>query len=286
MIRLLTLLAASAPAADPPTFDEVLASASAADWEAIPPEDLLVMRVGDHDVIIELAPDFAPKNVANVRTLVSEGYFDGLAVVRSQDNYVVQWADPEEIRPLGSAREKVKVELDQPARRLAMTPLDSRDAYADQVGFVHGLPVGSDGRRVWLAHCYAMVGVARGDAPDSGNGTSLYVVTGHSPRHLDRNITLVGRVIDHVEVLSALPRGSGRLGFYEGDDHLVPIASVRLASELPEDQRPRWRRLRTDTPTFAALIESRRSRHEPWFFDEVGRIDLCNVPLPRSIEGP
>ncbi|MEM6926029.1 MAG: peptidylprolyl isomerase [Myxococcota bacterium] len=276
----------SALGADAPTFDEVLAEAPDEAWEAVPPEDLLVMRVGDHDVVIELAPRFAPANVANIHTLVSGGFFDGLAIVRAQDNYVVQWADPDaetaQARSLGAAAAKVPVELDRPSRDVEMTRLASRDAYAKRVGFVDGLPVGSEGGRVWLAHCYGMVGVARDAARDSGNGSSLYVVTGHAPRHLDRNITLVGRVIDQLEVLSALPRGSGRLGFYEGDDALVPITSVRRVSDLPEGERPAWRRIRTDHPTFEALVESRRHRHEAWFLDPVGRIGLCNVPLPRE----
>ena len=270
----------SAP--EPPrTFGEVLDDATEDDWASIPPEDLLVLRIGGHDVVIELAPAFAPKNVANVRTLVTEDYFDGLAIVRSQDNYVVQWADPEASRPLGSARERVKVELDQPLRKLAVTRLDATDAYADQVGFVDGFPVAAEGKRVWLTHCYGMVGVARGDAADSGNGSSLYVVTGHAPRHLDRNITLVGRVIDNIEVLSTMPRGSGPLGFYEGDDVKVPLESAHLASELPMGERPVWQRLRTDTETFAALVASRQTRSESWFLDPVGRIGLCNMPLPR-----
>ncbi|MEO0606464.1 MAG: peptidylprolyl isomerase, partial [Myxococcota bacterium] len=240
----------SALGAEPPTFDEVLAEAPDDAWEAIPPEDLLVMRVGDHDVVIELAPRFAPANVANLQILVAEGYFDGLAIVRAQDNYVVQWADPdadtERARSLGSADAKVPAELDLPRRDVPITWLPSRDAYAKRVGFTGGLPVGSEGGRVWLAHCYGMVGVARDAARDSGNGSSLYVVSGHAPRHLDRNITLVGRVIDQLEVLSALPRGSGRLGFYEGDDALVPITWVRRVRDLPADARPQWRRIRTD----------------------------------------
>lgn len=269
-----------------PTSAEVLAQATEADWEQIPAEDLLVMRVADREVVMELSPAFAPKNVQNLLTLVDQRYFDGLAVVRSHDNYVVQWADPAEApqgsRSLGAAKETVKGEFDRPARKHAMTPLAATDAYADQVGVVDGMPVASDGRRIWLTHCYGMVGVARGNEPDSGNGSSLYVVTGHAPRHLDRNITLVGRVIDGIEVLSAMPRGTGPLGFYESPDQYHLIESVRRVSELPQADRPRWYRLRTDTPTFHALVESKRSRQEDWFLHDAGRIGLCNVPLPRS----
>lgn len=277
--------AASEPEA-PPSATEILGASPAAHWQAIPADRLVVMTLGDGSVVlIELASDVAPKNVRNIRTLVSEGYFDGLAIVRSHDNYVVQWADPndetDKARPLGSARTTVPGEFDRPARALDLTPLPSADAYADTVGFVDGFPAASDGERTWLTHCYGMVGVARGNAHDSGNGSSLYVVTGHAPRHLDRNITLVGRVIDGIEALSSLPRGSGPLGFYTEDEATTPIASVRLASDLPEDARPTWERLRTDSPTFAALLDAKTNRRNPWFARPTGKIGLCNVPLAR-----
>ena len=243
------------------------------------------MDVGGRIVVMELAPVMAPQNVANIRTLIRGGYFDGLAIVRSHDNYVVQWADPAEesdqARPLGDAKATVPGEFSRSAQGVTVTPLDAPDAYADRVGFVDGFPVGGSGDRLWMAHCYGAIGVARGMAHDSGNGSSLYVVTGHAPRHLDANITLVGRVIDGIEVLSALPRGSGPLGFYTEDEATTPITSIRLASSLPEGERPVWERLRTGSQTFADVVESRKYRHNEWFAHPVGRIGLCNVPLPR-----
>jgi peptidylprolyl isomerase len=124
-------------------------------------------------------------------------------------------------------------------------------------------------------------------ASDSGGGTDLYVVTGHAPRHLDRNVTLLGRVVKGMEMLSVLPRGTGALGFYERPEQRIPVRSVRVAADVPPAERTPLEVLRTDTPAFAALIESRRNRREEWFDDPVGRIELCNVPLPvRPAEPP
>src|SRR3546814_4709708 len=85
-----------------------------------------------------------------------------------------------------------------------------------------------------MAHCYGAVGAGRGMAADSSDGTELYVVDGQSPRQLDRNITLVGRVVDGMELLSVLPRGTGPLGFYEDATQRVPIEarSEEHTSEL------------------------------------------------------
>jgi peptidylprolyl isomerase len=159
--------------------------------------------------------------------------------------------------------------------------LSERDVYAPEVGFLDGFPAGRDPHRgsVWLAHCYGMVGVGRDDPPES-DGTEMYTVIGHAPRQLDRNVTLVGRVLKGVELLSSLPRGSGEMGFYTAPEAPVPISSVRVAADLPADERTPIEVLRTDSATFRTVLEQRRNRREAWFKYNPGHIELCNVPLP------
>src|SRR5213078_3449681 len=164
---------------------------------------------------------------------------------------------------------------------LSITKFPDPDTYAPEVGFVDTFPVAADPAigRAWLVHCYGMVGAGRDVAADSGGGTELYVVIGQSPRHLDRNVTLLGRVVQGMELLSALPRGTGALGFYEKVGQCVPIKSIRLAADLPVADRSAFEIMRTDTPIFRDLIESRRNRHEDWFHVQAGHIELCNVPI-------
>lgn len=265
----------------------VLGSSPPDAWEPLDPADTLYLELGGERVVIRLAPAFAPQHVANIKALVAGRFFDGLAVTRSQENYVVQWGDPaqdgEPRRSLGDARASLEPEFDRPlGGDFVFTRLTDPDAYAPETGFVQGLPTARDPQlnRAWLVHCYGMVGVGRDVALDSGSGAELYVVIGHSPRHLDRNVTLVGRVVRGMERLSTLPRGTGGLGFYEDPAQHVPIDSIRLGSELPESEREQLETLRTDTPTFEALIAARRTRTESWFVEPTGRIGVCNVPLP------
>ncbi len=159
-------------------------------------------------------------------------------------------------------------------------PLESRDAYAEEVGFVDGFPVASDGKRAWLTHCYGMLGVGRDYAFNSGNGAELYVVTGHAPRHLDRNVTLIGRVLSGVETLSSLPRGTGFLGFYEDEKENVEISRIRFGDDIPESERAKLQILKTETRTFQNYVQSRTFRKESWFADPAGRIEICNVQVP------
>ena len=124
-----------------------------------------------------------------------------------------------------------------------------------------------------------MVGVGRDDAAES-DGTEMYAVIGHAPRQLDRNVALVGRVLQGIELLSILPRGSGEMGFYVAPEPLVPIASMRLAADVPQASRAPLEVLRTDSEAFRKITDQRRNRREDWFKYNPGRIDLCNIPLP------
>ena len=285
------LAAAQSPAPTPPaatesarrpmTSADVMSSSTAADWRALDPQNTLYMELPAGRVIIELNPEFAPHHTANIIALAREGYYNGTAIVRSQDNYVVQWADPDGKRPIKNAQKTVAAEFERSARGLPFTPLVDPDSYAPEVGFTDGFPTARDPKfgRAWLVHCYGMVGAGRDNDVDSGGGTELYVVTGHAPRHLDRNVTLLGRVVQGIEMLSALPRGTGALGFYEKPEQRVPIKSIRVAADVPASQRTELEVLRTDTPTFTAYVEARRNRREEWFKVPAGHVDVCNVPI-------
>src|SRR5262245_37468301 len=266
------------------SLGEILEQSPAADWRPVNPDYTLYMQLPGGRVVIELAPEYAPQHVANIQALARAHYFDGAAIVRSQDNYVVQWGrDEGDTTPMGAGVASLMGEFDRPRRGVQVTRLQDPDSYAREVGFVGGFPVAGQDGRTWLAHCYGMIGAGRGDTPDSGSGAELYVVIGQAPRHLDRNVTLVGRVLQGMEILSVMPRGTGALGFYESPTERTIIRSVRLASDVPEAERLNLETLRTDSATFRAVIDSRRTRRESWFLQPTGHINLCNVPLPVRV---
>jgi len=280
---------AAEPASKPPpqTMQQVLDASKPSDWRRLDPATTLYLDLASGRVVIELAPDFAPLHAKNIKALVHEHYFDGLAILRVQDNFVTQWGDPDaedakKARSFGDASRTVAPEFERAIdKSLPFTALPDGDVYAPQVGFTNGFPSARDAKtgKTWLAHCYGMVGAGRDNGVDSGSGAELYVVIGQEPRQLDRNIALVGRVVQGMELLSALPRGTGALGFYEKPEQRVAIRSVRLAPDVPEAERTPIEILRTDTPTFDALVESRRNRRDDWYKAPAGKIGLCNVPL-------
>ena len=269
-----------------PSVQEILDASPASAWRTLDPASTLYMELEGGRVVFELAPQFAPQHVGNIRTLAKEGFWDGLDIYRSQDNFVVQFGDPNAdeagAKSIGSAKAHLPAEFERSSDGLAFTALPDSDGWAPEVGFVDGFPAGHDPKAgmAWMAHCYGALGAGRGMAPDSSTGAELYVVTGQSPRQLDRNITLVGRVVDGIELLSVIPRGPEPMGFYEDPARRTAIKSIRLASEVPAAERSALEVLRTDSPTFAAVTEARRNRRDDWYKVSAGHIDLCNVPLP------
>ena len=285
------------------------------EWVAIAPEDLLVMDLAPdvegaaRRVVIQLMPPpFSQGWIGNIRTLAAAHWWDGTSINRVQDNYVVQWGDASEKKPLpeglavvpeseyvvstdsdlsdalgGALTDAFETATEMPEyAKDAGDFWRNGDAYADVTTQALGWPVASNfsNTTVWPVHCYGMVGVGRNLSPDTGTGAELYTVIGHAPRHLDRNIALVGRVVEGMEHLSSLPRGKGDLGFYADESKRVPILSVRLATELPQSERPRFEYLSTEGKTFARYADARANRHDPFFIVPAGGADICNIPVP------
>lgn len=301
-VRMLSLLAlaplmafaATAKYQTTPTSKQILSASQAGEWRALDPNNTLYMQLPQGRVIIELAPQWAPAHAKNIKTLVHEHYFDGTSVYRVADNFVAQWGDPDGDNPklaksMGTATSTLPPEYTRKVgKHFAFTRLPDGDVYAPEVGFVDGLPMAYNPKtgEAWLASCYAMVGVARDVDPRSGNGNTLYVSIGQAPRQLDHQLAVVGRVVQGMPWLSALPRGPEPLGVYTDPGKRTVIASIRLAADVPEQNRSHLQTLRSDSKSFARLIEAKRNRVGAFYREPAGAIDLCNVPLPVRAATP
>lgn len=251
--------------------------------------DLIVMELAGEPtrrVVVQLMPaPFARPWIANIRALALAHWWDRTSVNRVQDNYVAQWGDATERKPLpkqlSAAPEggyTVPLAALEPSER---TP-GPADVYAPATIFYRGWPIAADAARAsaWPVHCYGMIGVGRDVSPNTGSGAELYAVIGHAPRHLDRNIALVGRVIEGIEHLSSLPRGTLPLGFYAQPDQRVRIDRIRLGSELPAEARPRFAYLSTRSASWTRYASARSSRRDAFFIRPAGAADICNLPVP------
>ena len=272
--------------AAPRSAADIMAQSPDADWRGLDVENTVLMDLTAGQVIIELAPRFAPRHAANIRSLARSGFYDGLAVVRVQDNFVTQWGDPNSddatlAKPLGSADARLPAEFSVPLKGLPLKRLPDVDGWAPVTGFVDGFAVAANPKtgQAWLAHCYGTVGAGRSDAVDSSTGAELYAVIGQGPRALDLNITVVGRVLKGMELLASLPRGGPNMGFYDKPEQRTAIARTRLMADVPAAERPALQVLRTDSATWSALLDARRNR-TGWFVHSPRHIEICSATVP------
>jgi peptidylprolyl isomerase len=267
-----------------PTPNDIVAAAPASAWKTIPADDLLVMDLAAGGrIVIQLAPAFAPVHVANVKALARSHYWDGAAVYRVQDNYVAQWGLNESDKPWPTGvTAKPPSEYTRALKGLTVKPLGYADPYAPGAGFSDGWPIAYSAKANWanLAHCYASVGVGRDLSPDTGTGGELYAVIGNAPRQLDRVIAVVGRVVDGIDRLTSLPRGTEALGFYKDKAQYVPIGAIRLASDMPAAERPSYEYMDSQSAAFARYVNVRANRHDDFYIRPAGGVDLCNVQVP------
>jgi|SRR5438270_1354887 len=283
LVTAAALLIGAAPAKKLLTPNDIAAQSPANAWKTIPADDLMIIDLANGGrVVIQLAPAFAPVHVANIKALVRDGYWRGASVYRVQDNYVAQWGQNDLKQPPAGINPKPPAEYTRPLKGLAITRLRSPDPYAPGAGFADGWPVAYSAKTGWadLTHCYGSVGVGRDLSPDTGTGGELYAVIGHGPRQLDRNIALVGRVVDGIDRFSTLPRGTEALGFYKDKAQYAGIASIRLASDMPAGERPSYEVMDTRSPTFAHYLHVRANRHDDFYIRPAGGVDLCNVQVP------
>jgi len=281
-------LAAAAPPPPPPSTPapirspgDAVKAAPATDWAEIPADDLLVMDLaGGKRVVIQLAPQFAPVHVANIRVMARSGYWAKATIYRVVDNWVTQWGlgDGPFPTPPGVVARPPE-EYQRGSAGLTLMPMGSPDPYSAMGAYADGWPVALQvGGTVNATYCYGAVGVARDAAPDTGNSSELFAVIGATARRLDRNYALVGRVVEGMENLSALQRGTAEMGVYAKDQVPVPIARVRIAADMPAAERPRFEYLRTGSSAFADYVQL--ASHRADYGVPSPGADLCAVPVP------
>jgi len=256
-----------------------------ADWHDIPDDEVMVMTLADgRQVFIRLAARFAPAHIANIRKLASTHWWDDASIYRVQENWVAQWGDATEKKPLPDGVN------DRPAAEFEIAQFDvaqrlpRADAYSQASGFTaDGWPIATDGKAAWLTHCYGSVGVARDALPSTGSGAELFTPIGQSARRLDRNYTVVGRIIEGMQYLSALPRSSAAMGVYATEAERTGIKTVRLMSDLPMAGRVRFQARATDNARFTEML---RSRLEPKAPMVATGLEVCDIaPFVRRKPG-
>ena len=279
------LLVAAAPPAKPKTPSEIVAEAPAGAWRDIAADDLLVMDLRNGArVVIQLAPQFAPVHVANIRALAKGGWWSGSAIYRVQDNYVVQWGNNESTKPLpAGVVAKPPAEYHRALKGLAVRPLGYADAYAPERGFRRGLAdrVRREGghrepRPLLRLRRRRPRPVARHRHGRRALRRDRPRAAAPGPQHRGR------RARDRGDRPAELACRAGRKRSASTRKRASTCRSRRCGwrSEIPAGERPAFQYMDTQSATFGAYVKARANRKDDFFIRPAGGVDLCNAAVP------
>ncbi len=161
---------------------------------ALDPQNTLYMDLKDGRVVIRLRPELAPKHVERVKMLAREGFYDGTPFHRVIEGFMAQGGDPTGTGSGGSKYPDLPAEFTTSAKFLRGT-----------------------------------VGAARTGNPNSAN--SQFYIMFAPASHLDGQYTIWGQVVQGMEFIDKIKRGSGGSGSVQAPDKII---RVRVMADVKE----------------------------------------------------
>lgn len=244
--------------------------------------NLVYLETTDGLIIVQLLPQISPKHVKQFKQLVNSKWYNGLPFYRVIEGFVAQAGEGEgewdNVKGKPSKfKQLLKAEFTQPVSD-NFTLMQSPDLLAPQTGFIDSIPAGRDliTKEQWFLHCSGTVAMARGNDADSAS-SEFYIVIGQAPRHLDRNMSVFGRVVFGMDVVQRLPRGDKRKGgVIDNDQPKGIIVAAHLGDTLSQDNQHTVSVQSAKSVAFQQRIESAKNRtHEFYVYPGNGNIDVC-----------
>ena len=164
-------------------------------------ENIMILKLKDGDVKIELYEDVAPKHVERIKKLANEGSYDNVVFHRVIDGFMAQTGDVK----FGNSSSK-----DYDLRRAGMGGSDLPDLPSE----FNDLP-----------HEKGTLSMARSSDPNSAN--SQFFICFQPAPFLDRNYTVFGKVIEGMEHVDKIKRGdSNNNGAVTDPDKIISFKSL------------------------------------------------------------
>ncbi len=248
------------------------------DWRTVDPENMLVIETSKGRVVVELAPQVAPRHVERIKTLARQKFYDGLEFFRVIEGFMDQTGDPKNDGTGQSELPDLEAEFSF-KRDIGGDFVSIGTVISSEAGFIGSMPVFSqlammapltaDGKvNGWAAFCPGVLGAARSGDPNSAN-SQFFLMRDHYPT-LEKTYTGYGRALVGLDVIRQIKVG----------EPVAPprdkMLTVRVAADLPEAQRPKIRVVDTKSAWFKA-------RANEVFVDRGVVFTPCAVDLPVEV---
>jgi cyclophilin family peptidyl-prolyl cis-trans isomerase len=162
-------------------------------------ENIMILKLKDGDVKIEMFPDVAPNHVKRITELANSGKYDNVVFHRVIDGFMAQTGDVK----FGNSSSS-----DFNLQRAGMGGSDLPDLKQE----FNDLP-----------HERGTVSMARSSDPNSAN--SQFFICFESASYLDRNYTVFGKVIEGMEFVDKIKKGDGPNGSVSEPDKIISFKS-------------------------------------------------------------
>ncbi len=162
-------------------------------------ENIMILKLKDGDVKIEMYPDVAPNHVKRIQELADSGQYDNVVFHRVIDGFMAQTGDVK----FGNSSSK-----DFDLRRAGIGGSDLPDLNQE----FNDLP-----------HDRGTVSMARSSDPNSAN--SQFFICFKPAPFLDRQYTVFGKVIEGMEFVDMITKGDGDNGAVSNPDKIISFKS-------------------------------------------------------------
>lgn len=261
---------------------DIVSAAPADAWRPIDLENTILMDLPQGEVVIEMRPDIAPKTVAQIKTLVRRHFYDDLNFHRVIEGFVAQGGDPKGDGTGGSDLPDIPAEFTHDTKEIPDFAAIGRDRMAARVGFIDGLPAAAQPEslrsfredkhvEVWGAHCPGVMSMARATDPNSAN-SQFFLVIGDARQNLDRRYAVWGWVVAGFDNTRRIARG-------DPPKRPTPILRMRIAADVPDNEKPHVQVMKTDSDSFRKYLEAAGAVKDGFVRD------LCSIKTPRKVNG-
>tara|TARA_B100002052_G_scaffold263615_1_gene258892 strand:- start:82 stop:639 length:558 start_codon:yes stop_codon:yes gene_type:complete len=162
-------------------------------------ENIMILKLKDGDVKIEMFPDVAPNHVKRITELANSGKYDNVVFHRVIDGFMAQTGDVQ----FGKTDSK-----DFDLRKAGMGGSNLPDLKQE----FNDVP-----------HERGTVSMARSSPPDSAN--SQFFICFDQASYLDRQYTVFGKVIEGMEFVDMIKKGEGQNGSVSDPDKIISFKS-------------------------------------------------------------
>ena len=260
------------------------------DYIEIPQQELVYMHTSKGMLVMQITDIQSPNAANQFKNLVKEGFYNGLDIYRVVDGFVIQGGE-QEFDPQTSKQSKFRNNLKaeftrQIPENSQFMSVQSPALLAPEEGLIGTFPAGRDKqtKEEWLLHCPGTVAMARNNEPDTSS-TEFYVTIGHAPRHLDRNMSVFGRVIDGMTAAQAMHRGPmSTNGVIDKDQPRTKILSAVLGNDQTANLKVNYKIENPRGKKYQDRLANARSNPGPFLvYPGNGNVDVC-YQRPRIIK--